>query len=71
MNKILAVLFLLLPTAALAQQQNDPPIVQVLAKRLNMEYSANLQCNVALVTVQEELKALKEKYEPAKKEEGK
>lgn len=72
---LLALIFSSVSITAFAQQQ-DPPLVQVLSKRLNMEYSANIQCNTQLITIQNELasaqqeiKALKEKYEPKKTEE--
>lgn len=68
------VIFMLALNAASAQQ-SSPPEVQALRQRVLIELNGNIQCNTNLVDLQQrldkevaELTALKEKYEPTKKQ---
>lgn len=76
MLKLLACLLALtIGVAHVAAQQAPPtPEVYALQVRVNQEINANLQCNAAafslqqqLAAAQTEIKALKEKYEPEAK----
>lgn len=81
MKKIVLVsVFASFASAAMAQQAPAPvpPVAQALYRKLSAEIDANIQCGTQLVTVQQELaaaqdeiKALKAKYEPPKKEPAK
>ena len=71
---IVAALMLALNAASHAQQPSTPE-VQALRQRVLIELNGNIQCNSNLVDLQQrlekevaELTALKEKYEPTKKQ---
>ena len=71
---IVAALMLALNAASHAQQLSTPE-VQALRQRVLIELNGNIQCNSNLVDLQQrlekevaELTALKEKYEPTKKQ---
>ncbi len=53
------------PYAAIAQQPNNE--AQAIGQKLIAEINLNIQCNTSLLTLQQEVKRLKDKYEPEAK----
>ncbi len=55
------------PYEAMAQQVNNE--AQAIGQKLIAEINLNIQCNTGLLTLQQEVKRLKDKYEPEAKKE--
>lgn len=74
MKLILCIAFVLIAAPASAQQQQQSSELEAMYARINAEVNTNLQCNVAAINLnrqlkeaQERVKTLEAKYEPADK----